>query len=66
MPLVDLTDPELNAVAMACRAAANRDSEQAKKIGDPTMSRLITNTADKYRELAERFEAARKSNRRTT
>lgn len=60
VPLLDLSDLELETAARACRAMAYQESERAKKMENPGMRGPIENTAKRAAALAERFERARK------
>jgi hypothetical protein len=60
MPLLDLTDLELETAARACRAMAYREEQAAKKMENPTTRGPIGNTTKRAAALAEKFERARK------
>ena len=62
MPL-DLSDAELATAATACRALAFHESERAKAMENPGMRAPIENTARRYAQLVEKFEAARRRSR---
>lgn len=47
--------------AQACRAMAYQEGERARKMENPTMRAPMQHTAKRYAELAQKFEAARKS-----
>jgi hypothetical protein len=64
MPL-DLTDEELGTAAQACRAMAHQEGERAKKMENPTTRGPVENTAKRYAQLIEKFEAARRRGRFT-
>jgi acetyl-CoA carboxylase beta subunit len=53
MPL-DLTDPELETAARACRALAYQEEQAAKRMENPTMRGPIENTAKRAAALAEK------------
>jgi len=59
MPL-ELLPAELETAARACRAMAYQESEQAKRMENPSTRGPVEAMARRYAELAERFEAARK------
>jgi hypothetical protein len=61
MPLLDLSDLELETAARACRALAYQEGEAAKKMENPPTRGPIESTAKRAAALAERFEAARKN-----
>jgi hypothetical protein len=58
--LLDLSDAELATAATACRAMAYQEGERAKKMENPGMRRPIENTAKRYAQLVEKFEAGRR------
>jgi hypothetical protein len=60
MPL-DLTDEELATATTACRAMAYQEGERARKMENPTTRGPVENTAKRYAQLVEKFEAARKA-----
>jgi hypothetical protein len=55
-----LTDAELSTAATACRAMAYQEGERAKKLENPSMRAPIENTAKRYAQLGQKFEAARR------
>lgn len=59
MPLLDLTDLELETAARACRALAYQEEQAAKKMENPGMRGPIESTAKRAAALAEKFEATR-------
>jgi len=59
MPLLDLTDLELETAARACRSLAYREGEAAKRLENPTVRAPIEGTAKRAAALAEKFEVAR-------
>ena len=61
--LLDLSDAELSTAATACRAMAYQEGERAKKLENPGMRGPIENTAKRYAQLVEKFEAARRRGR---
>jgi hypothetical protein len=61
MPLLDLTDLELETAARACRAMAYQEGEAAKRMENPGMRGPVENTVKRAAALAEKFEAARKA-----
>jgi hypothetical protein len=63
MPLLELSDAELSTAATACRAMAYQEGERAKKMENPGMRGPIENTAKRYAQLVEKFEAARRRGR---
>jgi hypothetical protein len=63
MPLLDLTDLELETAARACRAMAYREEQAAKRMENPTTRGPIENTAKRAAALAEKLEAARRKQR---
>jgi hypothetical protein len=63
MPLLDLTDLELETAARACRALAYQEEQAAKRMENPTMRGSIENTAKRAAALAEKLERARKTAR---
>jgi hypothetical protein len=65
MPLLDLTDLELETAARACRALAYQESEAVKRLENPTVRAPIEGTAKRAAALAEKFESARKRDHRT-
>jgi hypothetical protein len=60
MPLLGLTDLELETAARACRALAYQEDQAAKKMENPSMRGPIENTSKRAAALAEKFEVARK------
>lgn len=58
IPPLDLTDLELETPARACRAMACQEGERAKKMENPTTRAPIEHMAQRYADLARRFEAA--------
>jgi len=60
VPLIDLTDLELETAARACRALAYQEAEAAKRMENPTTRGPIENTAQRAAALAEKLERARK------
>jgi hypothetical protein len=60
MPLLDLTDLDLDTAARACRALASQEELAAKRMQNPGMRGPIKNTARRAAARAEKFEAARK------
>jgi hypothetical protein len=54
--LIELSDDELAAAAMAARGAAALAEKDAAKQTTPTMRSTFEDSARRYRELAERFE----------
>lgn len=56
---LELSDLDLEIAARACRALAYRQTEDAKKIENPTVRGPIERTARHAAVLAERFEVAR-------
>jgi hypothetical protein len=61
MPLLDLTDLELETAARACRAMAYQEGERARKMENPSTRGPIENTAKRYAALADKFERVRVS-----
>jgi hypothetical protein len=61
--LLDLTDEELATAATACRAMAFQEGERANKIENPTTRGPVERTAQRYAQLVEKFEAARRRDR---
>jgi hypothetical protein len=59
MPL-DLTDSELLTAATACRAMAYQEGERAKKMDNPSLRPPLESNAQRFADLAEKLEAARK------
>jgi hypothetical protein len=64
VPLLDLTDLELETAARACRALAYQEEQAAKKMENPGMRGPIESTAKRAAALAEKLERAR--NKRST
>lgn len=60
---LDLTDEELAAAATACRAMVYQEGERARKMENPTVPGPIERTAQRYAQLGEKFEAARRAGR---
>jgi hypothetical protein len=58
---IDLTDLELDTPARACRTMVYQEGKRAKKMENPTMRGPVENTAKRYAQLVEKFEAARKA-----
>jgi hypothetical protein len=63
MPLVDLTDLELETAARGCRAIGHQASQDAQKIGDPRLRGQKEGLARRASALAEKFESARAQKR---
>jgi hypothetical protein len=63
MPLLDLTDLELETAARACRAPAYQEEQAAKRMENPGLCGPIENNAKRAATLAERFERARREGR---
>jgi hypothetical protein len=61
MPLLDLTDLELETAARACRSLAYQEGEAVKRLENPTVPGPIEATAKRCAALAEKFERARRS-----
>jgi hypothetical protein len=49
---------DYKAAAQACRVAAAQADGDAKRQANPSMVKLFTDSANRYRELAEKFELA--------
>jgi hypothetical protein len=63
---LDLTDADLATAATAataCRALAYQESEQAKKMENPTTRGPLEDAAKRYEALAAKLEAARRGSR---
>jgi hypothetical protein len=58
MPLLDLTDLELETAARACRALAYQEEQAAKRMENPSMRGPIENTAKRAAALAARARRA--------
>jgi hypothetical protein len=61
MPLLDLTDLELETAARACRSLAYLEGEAAKRLENPTVRAPIEGTAKRAAALAEKFEARKRT-----
>jgi len=59
MPL-ELTDADLASAAMACRAMAYQESRRAAAMENPTRRGPVDAASQRYAQLAEKLEAARK------
>jgi len=60
VPLLDLSDAELAAAAMAARAAAWRAQQDADAAGPNSTKQIFSESAERYRALVEKFERAAK------
>jgi hypothetical protein len=60
MPLLDLSELELETAARACRALAYHDEQAAKRMENPAMRGPIESTAKRPAALTEKFAEARK------
>lgn len=63
MPLLDLTDLELETAARACRSLAYQEGEAAKRLENPMVRAPIEGTAKRAAALAEKIETARRRSR---
>jgi hypothetical protein len=59
MPL-ELTDAELATAASACRALAYQEGQRAAAMENPTTRGPVEQAAQRYGQLAEKLEAARR------
>ena len=59
MPLIDLTDAELAAAAMAARGAAALAKKDAERQTTLSTRAAFEDSERRYRNLAEKFERAR-------
>jgi len=59
MALIEMTESELQAGAMAARAARKIAEADAEKQGNPGVRKTFEETAARYKALAEKFERAR-------
>ena len=60
MTTLNFTDDELLDAAQAARAASALAEKDAEKQSSPKVKGLFENTARRFRELAEKFERARR------
>ena len=60
MTALQFTDDELQDAAQAARAASNLAEKDAERQSNPKVRGLFENTARRFRELADKFERARR------
>lgn len=59
-----LTLNDLETIAFACRAMARQEGKRAEAMENPTVRAPIEQAAQRYAELARRFEAAMRERRK--
>jgi hypothetical protein len=61
MPSLNLCDDELQDAAQAARVACVQAEKDAEKQSSPKVKGMFENAARRFRELADRFEKARRT-----
>ena len=64
MPIIDLTADELVDAIAACRAMSFKESEQGKRMDNPSMRESFEKAAQRYLALARKLDAAARKTER--